>query len=74
MNERHITFDIRGAPEMTFVYLNHRNEIAERRVRPYFLEFGSNSDYYPQPQWLLTGYDLTRNETRTFSLSRIVIK
>lgn len=59
---------------INFRYVNHRGEFREVNLIPTDLSFKAVPDYYPQPQWLLTGWDIDKQATRTFSLSRIVIE
>jgi predicted DNA-binding transcriptional regulator YafY len=51
-----------------FDYVNHRGELARRRVRPVRLYFGSTA-YHPEAGWLLEAFDLDRQATRDFSMS-----
>jgi hypothetical protein len=53
-----------------FVYRNHRGEIAERRVIPDAVRFGT-TEWHPTPQWLLRAYDLDKQALREFAMSEI---
>lgn len=53
-----------------FVYRNHRNEIAERRVRVISIRKGT-SEYYKTERWLLRAFDLDKGAEREFALDRI---
>lgn len=48
-------------------YRNYRGEVAERRLQPIRVDFGS-TDRHPHPQWLLIAYDLDKKAERTFAL------
>lgn len=53
-----------------FEYTNHRGETAIRTIEPTEIYFGSN-EYYPEKQWLLRGYDLNKDNFRTFALTKM---
>lgn len=53
------------------VYENHRGEVGVRHFVPVQLYHGIALPWYPEPQWLLNGFDLDKNEWRTFSMNRI---
>ena len=55
---------------VSFLYENHRGEVAIRNVRPIRIWFGSTC-YHPQPGWLLECFDLDRQSTRDFAMSGI---
>lgn len=55
---------------VVFVYTNHRGERAERHVTPVSIWFGS-TEWHPQPQWLLKGYDHDRMGARDFALKDV---
>lgn len=57
--------------QMTFVYLNHKNEIESRRVTVQHVFFGVKEPYYQEPQWLFDALDLDRQAVRTFAFTRI---
>lgn len=52
---------------LEFVYCNHRGEIARRRVWPYGIYWGQ-TDWHPEPQWLLQAYDLDKGVERDFAM------
>lgn len=51
-------------------YTNYKGETSKRRFRPLNLYWGSN-EWYPEPQWLMDGYDEDKKVTRTFALKNI---
>lgn len=53
-----------------FTYTNWKGEQKTRRAQFFRLEFGSNK-YHPEPQFLLFGLDLDKNETRTYAAKDI---
>lgn len=55
----------------TFRYKNHRGEVADRKVIPMCVRFGSTK-YHPEATWLLECFDLDKNEYRTFVLNDIL--
>lgn len=56
---------------LKFTYRNHRGEVGERRVIPNGLVFGS-TQWHPEMQWLLRGFDLDRNDDRDFAIFDII--
>lgn len=56
--------------EVTFTYKNHRGETSVRLVRPIMIAFGSN-EFHSEPQWLLHGWDLSKEAERTFAMKDI---
>ncbi|RWB40431.1 MAG: hypothetical protein EOQ44_25140 [Mesorhizobium sp.] len=56
-----------------FMYLNHRGETAKRRIEVDSIEFHRNPGFGYQPGWFVSGFDLDRNNRRSFALSRIVL-
>lgn len=59
-------------PKLTFDYTNHRGEKSVRVVVSPTIFWGQ-SDYYPEPQWLLNAFDLVKNAWRTFAVARIIL-
>ena len=58
-------------PPATFWYVNHRGEVAQRRVIPVQVYYGDTEFY--KAQWLLRAIDLDRDGAeRSFALDRIV--
>lgn len=57
---------------ITFMYRNHRNEISQRRVRPYRLAY-MLSDHYSDtsPRWYLIAWDYDKAGDREFALDRM---
>lgn len=52
-------------------YKNHRGEVAERRIRPERIWFGE-TEWHPEPQWLMEAFDFDRMATRSFALRDVV--
>ncbi len=59
-------------PVATFLYKNHRNVTSVRHVRDVQLGYGTTS-YYPEPGFYLNGFDLDRQEERSFALKNIIV-
>lgn len=55
----------------TFMYRNHRGEVAERHVIPISPHWGS-TEWHPEPQWLLQAYDLDKAAIRDFAMDDIL--
>ena len=55
---------------LTFSYTNWRGQFETRHVRPLTIRWGT-SDWYTEPGWLLSCWDLDRNDIREFSLSKM---
>lgn len=51
-------------------YKNYRGEVAERKILPKQIYFGS-TEWHPEEQWLLEAYDLDKEANRTFALKDI---
>lgn len=56
---------------ISFLYLNHRGEVATRRVQPEGIEWLPNPGYGYEPGWFLRGFDMDRAAIRSFRLSHI---
>jgi hypothetical protein len=56
---------------ITFIYENHKQQIKSRRVVPLRLYWGT-TEHYPEPGWLLEGFDMDIREIRTFVFTQIV--
>lgn len=54
-----------------FTYKNYRGEVADRKVVPIKIYFGS-TDYHKESQWLLKALDLDKNDERDFALLDII--
>ena len=52
---------------ITFTYTNWRGETSERTVKPWGCEFAA-TEWHPEPQWLLQGYDVVKKEERSFAM------
>lgn len=53
-----------------FKYVNHKGNVAFRRVRPIRIWFGSTA-WHREPQWLLEAFDLDKLQTRDFAMCSI---
>jgi hypothetical protein len=53
-----------------FIYTNHRGITETRRVQVKGIRFGT-SEYYPVPEWLITGFDTARNAMREFAVRKM---
>ena len=56
--------------EVTFTYKNHKGVTSLRLVRPIMIAFGS-TEFHPEPQWLLHGWDLHKQAERTYAIQDI---
>lgn len=56
----------------TFDYTNYKGSRARRHVIFREVSWGSN-DWYPELQFFFTGFDVDKNEVRSFSFSKIEI-
>jgi predicted DNA-binding transcriptional regulator YafY len=56
---------------VTIRYRNWRGEVADRRIMPHSIWFGS-TQWHPESQWLLDALDLDRNEVRSFAMKDIL--
>lgn len=57
-------------PMLVFQYRNWRDEVAERRVIPQRVWWGT-TEWHPHGCWLLTAYDLDRTAMRDFDIRGI---
>lgn len=55
-----------GSP-IEVIYTNYRNETATRLIRPLELWFGQ-TEYHPEPQYMLKALDCEREVVRDFAL------
>ena len=55
-----------GRTQLLVVYKNWRGEVAERKIIPRRIWFGSNQ-WHPEPQWLLDAEDVAKGDVRSFS-------
>lgn len=55
---------------IAFVYTNYRGEASTRHVVPERIWFGT-TDWHPDQQWFLEGFDLDRGAHRSFALTDI---
>ena len=63
---------IQPGQDFEFLYKNHRNEVANRRVRFLSLMWGTN-DWHPNICLMLEGLDLDKGAIRTFDVGRIAM-
>lgn len=52
-------------------YINYRGERAWRFIAPKELVFDRN-EWHPEPQWLLTAWDVEKKAPRTFAMRNIL--
>ena len=48
-------------------YTNWRGETSKRTIKPKYIWFGA-TEWHPEPQWLLTAFDLEKDAERDFAL------
>lgn len=60
----------RDVPPLTFGYTNWRGKFEQRTIRPRKVWFGK-TDWHPEPQWLLTGFDVEKDAERDFAIKDI---
>lgn len=53
--------------KISFLYLNHRGKIGTRKVIYDGVRYGT-SEWHKEPQWLLKGIDIDRNQIREFAM------
>jgi hypothetical protein len=53
------------------VYRNHRGEVAFRSIVPKGMWFGA-TEWHPEPQWLLSAWDVEKEADRDFAMSGLV--
>lgn len=56
--------------EICILYTNHRGETSVRRLVPIRIWFGK-TEWHPEEQWLLEGFDLDRQAARSYALKEI---
>lgn len=61
-----------AAPPVRFLYRNWRGLITIRKLYPKGIRFDS-TEYHPEPQWLLDGYDLDKRADRSYALKGVLI-
>lgn len=52
---------------ITFWYRNYKGEVGYRRVRPLSIRYGT-SEWHPEKQWLMRGYDTVNDKEREFAM------
>ncbi|TWD58148.1 hypothetical protein FB480_101903 [Agrobacterium vitis] len=55
------------AQPITLTYTNYRGETSQRTIKPKRVWFGS-TEWHPEPQWLLTAFDVDKGADRDFAL------
>ncbi|WEO73150.1 hypothetical protein [Agrobacterium vitis] len=60
-------YDHERTDPVTLTYTNYRGETSERTILPKNIWFGS-TEWHPEPQWLLTAFDLGKQTVRDFAL------
>lgn len=55
---------------LTFLYKNHRDEVALRNVFPISVRFGT-TEWHPEAQWLLRAFDRDKQAEREFAMRDI---
>lgn len=72
--DAHETVNVSDKPEgqpVTLTYRNWRGEISERTITPKHIWFGS-TEWHPEPQWLITAFDLDKQADRDFALKDFI--
>src|SRR6185369_8664674 len=59
---------MRDEDAIIFWYRNYKGEEGYRRVIPLSLRYGT-TEWHPEPQWLLLGYDTEKEAEREFALA-----
>lgn len=58
--------------EGRFLYRNHRDELRLAKIDMSTIKtWIGSTEYYPEPQWLMTAYDLDRKAERTYALQAV---
>ena len=58
------------ATSVKICYTNYRGETAIREITPKTIHFGS-TEWHPEPQWLLTAFDIEKKADRDFAIKDI---
>ena len=58
----------KDAPPLVLTYTNHRGETGVRRIIPLAAPWWGQTDWHPEPQWLLRAFDVDRQAEREFAL------
>ena len=53
--------------KITMIYRNYRGEVGRRTIIPLAIWFG-HTEFHPDPQWLLTAFDVEKKAQRDFAL------
>ncbi len=56
-----------GEP-LEFIYRNHRGEVSKRQMIPRALVWGA-TEWHPEPQWLIRGWDIEKDAVRHYALN-----
>lgn len=54
-------------PPLRFIYTNWRGERAEHVALPQHVAWGA-TEYHPDPQWIMTAFDVERGAQRQFAM------
>lgn len=58
------------AEPVRIIYTNYKGKTSDRRIVPDTLWFGE-TEYHPEPQWLLKAFDLDKDACRDFAMRDI---
>jgi len=56
--------------KVKFKYKNYKSEVRQRIVIPIKIEYTS-TEYHPDNQWILVGYDIEKADIRHFAMKDI---
>lgn len=56
-----------GCWHITFRYKNYRGDVSERHVIAQSVQFAA-TEWHPEPQWLLEGFDVEKRAVRKFAM------
>ena len=62
-----LTPSLAASEPVTLTYTNWRGETSKRTIKPKYIWFGA-TEWHPEPQWLLTAFDLEKDAERDFAL------
>ena len=60
---------LQDAPPISITYKNWRGETSVRRIVPMAAPHFGQTDWHPEPQWLLRAWDVDKQAEREFALS-----
>jgi hypothetical protein len=64
---KHYVFDLRQGDIITFTYTNYKGETSVRTAKFVSISYGS-TEYHPEPQFLIAGYDLDKKGLRGYAV------